>query len=204
MADPDLHWATGFSARTLAHAWEATGDWPAEVGEILTNAFGRTELLLAIPEHKTSLPGGRRASQSDVFALGRHADGLVACTIEGKVDEPFGPLVGEWLHAPSPGKVERLDHLCRLLGIAACPPDVHYQLLHRAGSALIEAERFHARDAAMIVHSFSPDRCWFDAWARFVDLLGGRATVGAPVEAWVPRGRLVLGWARGEQRFRGM
>ena len=205
LADPDRHWAKGYSARTLAHAWEAAGCWPPEIGAILDAAFGNTDLLLAIPERKTPLPGGRRESQSDVFALGRHAAGLVAVTVEGKVDEPFGPTLGEWLRDASPGKLERLAFLRKLLGIADCPPDLPYQLLHRTGAALVEAARFHAADAAMLVHSFSPGRRWFDAWSGFVSLMGGIPGAGGPIAVAVPGGRrLVLGWACGPERLRAM
>jgi hypothetical protein len=206
LAKPDLHWATGYSARTLAYAWEgAEGGLPDEIADILGQAFGPIELLLAIPEHKTSLGGGGRESQSDVFALARHKTGLVTCTVEGKVDEPFGPTVAQQMVNASPGKVERLGYLCHLLGIEGCPPDVHYQLLHRTASALIEAERFRTRDAAMIVHSFSPERRWFEAFARFCALFGREAEAGVPVTVSAPDGkRLVLGWACGEQRFRLM
>ncbi|RYY05738.1 MAG: hypothetical protein EON55_25125, partial [Alphaproteobacteria bacterium] len=72
-----------------------------------------------------------------MFALVRHETGLVGCTVEGKVDEPFGPTVAQQMASPSPGKIERLAYLCDLLGISDCPPDVHYQLLHRTASALI-------------------------------------------------------------------
>jgi hypothetical protein len=205
LAQPDLHWATGYSARTMAYSWEAANGLPREIGDVLAPILGPVELLLAIPEHKTPLPGGSRESQSDVFALGRHAEGLVACTIEGKVDEPFGPTVAQQMVSASPGKVERLGYLCHLLGIESCPPDVHYQLLHRTASALIEAERFHASDAAMIVHSFSPEQRWFEALERFCQVMGCRAEVGVPAVVTVPSGkRLVLGWACGEQQYRRM
>lgn len=203
LAKPDLHWARGYSARTLAHSWEAADGFPREVATLLDSAFGPTALLLATPEHKTPLPGGRRESQSDVFALGRHRGGLVACTIEGKVDEPFGPAVGDWLIDASPGKVERLAGLCALLGLADCPGDVHYQLLHRTAAAVIEAERFAAGDAAMLVHSFSPEQRWFDAFARFVALFGQAAAVGEAAVITLAGGRrLCLGWACGDQQFR--
>ena len=202
LAKPDRQWVTGFSARTIAYAWEAQAGWPPEVAEIVAAAVGPTELLLAIPEHKTPLPGGQRESQSDVFALGRHAAGLIACTIEGKVDEPFGPTVADQMKGASVGKRERLDFLCRSLGLDGCPDDIHYQLLHRTVSALIEADRFAAADAAMIVHSFSPDRRWFDAFERFVALLGGTATAGKATVVTVPDGkRLVLGWACGDPQY---
>jgi Domain of unknown function (DUF6946) len=59
--------------------------------------------------------------------------------VEGKVAEPFGPLVSEWLVAdaqgPSPGKLERLAFLCERLSLNDddCQ-SVRYQLLHRTVS----------------------------------------------------------------------
>ena len=81
LAQPDLHWATGYSARTLAHAWEANMGLPPEIKDLMSAAFGPGELLFAIPEHKTPLPGGKRESQSDVFALVRHPEGLATYTV---------------------------------------------------------------------------------------------------------------------------
>lgn len=209
LAKPDLHWATGYSARTLAYSWESAGDIPVEVERLLEGALGKVEPLVIIPEHKTPLPGGRRESQSDVFLLARHGSGTpgggtIACTIEGKVDEPFGPRVAQQMAEASSGKTERLDYLCQRLGLADCPGEVHYQLLHRSVSALIEAERFAANRAAMIVHSFSPERRWFDAYAIFVEMLGGSAEADGATMVDVPGGTLLLGWACGDQRFRNM
>lgn len=203
LAQPDLHWATGYSARTLAHAWEAQTGLPPEIRDLMSAAFGPGELLFAIPEHKTSLPGGKRESQSDIFALVRHHSGLGCYTIEGKVDEPFGPTVAEWLINASPGKLERLKFLCGLLGIEECPGDVHYQLLHRTGSALVEAERFHASLAGMIVHSFSPENRWKEAFERFVRVLGWTHDFDKEIRLLMPNGKsLMLGWASGSQIYR--
>lgn len=204
LAKPDLHWATGYSARTLAHCWEEASGIPMEVKSLLEGALGTVEPLVIIPERKTPLPGGQRESQSDVFLLARHATGTVACTIEGKVEEPFGPTVAQQMAEASSGKTERMDYLCSQLGLTGCPGEVHYQLLHRSVSALIEAERFAANRAAMIVHSFSPERRWFDAYARFVELLGGTAESDGATIVKVPSGTLLLGWACGDQRFRQM
>ena len=204
LAKPKLHWARGHSARTMAHSWEAADGLPPEIDESLQLVAGPIELLFALPEHKTALPGGRRDSQSDVFALLRSSAGLIAGTIEGKVDEPFGPTLAEWLDAASPGKVERLAAIRQMLGL---PPEidgaVRYQLLHRTAAAVIEAERFSASAAAMIVHSFSPEARWFDDFARFAGLLGLTATIGVTGLTTLPNGKsLYLGWAEGEQRFR--
>lgn len=203
LAKPDLHWKTGNSARTLAHSWEAPAGIPAEVAVLMSAAFGQPELLFAVPEHKTMLPGGTRESQSDVLALVRHEGGLATYTIEGKVDEPFGETVAEWSRAASPGKQERLSYICGTLGLAECPTDVRYQLLHRTASALIEAERFNASMAGMIVHSFSPQRRWFDDFARFARLLGaGDLRPGEVAVIGTPSGRpLALGWACGDPAF---
>lgn len=203
LAKPDLHWATGFSARTLAHSWEAAAGIPPEVNAILVSAVGSVEPLVIIPEHKTPLPGGSRESQSDVFLLARYSEGTIACSIEGKVDEPFGPTVGQQMIAASKGQAERMSYLCERLGLHACPDHIHYQLLHRTVSALIEAHRFNARQAAMIVHSFSPTKKWFDAFATFVDLLGGgEVRPNEPVVIHNVGIPLILGWAVGDQRFR--
>ncbi len=205
LAQPDLHWSTGNSARTMAHSWEAANDIPPEVESIMVKGFGTADLLFAVPERKTALPGGSRESQSDVFALVRHPGGLATYTIEGKVDEPFGPTVGEWGASPSAGKTERLAALCDLFGLASCPSDVRYQLLHRTASALIEAEKFDAKLAGMIVHSFSPTRRWFDEFARFADLIGATGAIqpDEPAIIQLPSGRpLLLGWASGAQEFR--
>ena len=205
LAQPDLHWATGYSARTLAHSWEAAKGIPREISALLEPHVGTLEPLLIVPEHKTKLPGGRRESQSDVFLLARHAAGTIACTIEGKVDEPFGPTVAEQMADASAGKVERFEFLCSRLGFEGCPDHIHYQLLHRTVSALIEADRFDAQCAAMIVHSFSPASKWFEAYAAFVTMLGGEAGQDSACAIEVPGGRpLLLGWARGEARFREM
>lgn len=203
LAQPELQWKLGRSARTLAHCWESSVGIPDEIAAIMAGGFGTPELLFAVPEHKTPLPGGNRDSQSDIFALVRHPDGLATYTIEGKVDEPFGQTVGEWSRNSSAGRIERLSYLCGMLGLSECLPEVRYQLLHRTVSALIEAERFNAVSAGMIVHSFSPDRRWYEDFAAFVRLLGGGdIQPGEAKMIHVPSGRpLVLGWASGDQTF---
>ncbi len=162
------------------------------------------ELLLSIPEHKVPLPGAQRGeSQNDLFALVRAGSNTVAVAIEGKVNEPFDQPLGKWLVNASPGKLQRLAYLCDLLGLAQpLPLDLHYQLLHRTASAVIEARRFKTDEAAMIVHSFSPERLWFDAFAHFVALFGV-AAVPDKLVAIRPTGTppLYVGWASGDRAF---
>lgn len=176
LAEPCKHWRTGYSARTLAHCWEAAQGLPPEIAAL----FGLdAELLIAIPEHKVSLRDAGRESQTDVFALIKSSNRTIAVAVEGKVNEPFGPII-------------------------ACPPpdDLHYQLFHRTASAVLEAERFKTDHAAMIVHSFSSENKWFDAYAAFLDLLGLTAICGKLVSKMLSDGRtLHFGWAKGDPRF---
>jgi len=83
LADPVKHWQTGYSAKTLAHAWEDAAGLPPEIAALL-RCFGKVELLLAIPEYDVPLAGSERPSQNDVFALVRTKDGLIVIMVEGK------------------------------------------------------------------------------------------------------------------------
>lgn len=162
------------------------------------------ELLFAAPEWKTALPGGGRESQSDVFALFSIPGGLLTMTVEAKVDEPFGPTLGEWMEGASPEKHARIAAIGEVLGLAApIPASIRYQLLHRAAAALIEARRFRAREAAMIVQSFSAQGRWFEDFAGFAALFGLAPGPGEPARAQVPEiGTLRIGWAKGDPTFR--
>lgn len=179
LAEPAKHWKKGYSARTLAHCWHGTDGFPKDVYDVLTAAdpFREIDLLVAIPEHQVPLPPVRsRASQNDIWVLARCATGLVSIAVEGKVGESFGPTISEWMSTPTPGKKKRLDFLTEILGIGmAFPEDTRYQLLHRTASAIIEARRFTARHAVLMVHSFSQNDQWFEDYANFVQLFG---TVG--------------------------
>jgi hypothetical protein len=203
LADPEKHWRTGSSAKTLAHCWEQANGLPAEIAAMFA-AFGTPELLLGLAEHKVPLPGSARGdSQNDIFALIRAADSTFAVTIEGKVNEPFDKPVHEWLKNASPGKIQRLQYICQMLGLTQPLPDhISYQLLHRTASAVIEARRFKTDYAAMIVHSFSPTHMWFDAFTRFTQLFGKNAEQGVLIETQGSTAPpLLVGWATGDSKF---
>lgn len=122
-------------------------------------------------------------------------------TIEGKVDEAFDRRLSDWLKNASPGKLEMLNFLAASLGLDAAmiPGTVHYQLLHRTVSALIEAGRFKADAAAMIVHSFSPTRKWFEAYAASCRLFGIEPQPDRLYLAQTATNRpLYVGWACGD------
>jgi hypothetical protein len=202
LADPERHWRQGYSARTLAYSWEAAGGFPSEVSSVLKPLFGQVEMLLALPEHKVSLPGGSRPSQNDIWVLGRSPNGLVSIAVEGKVSESFDKTVGEWQPQSTPGRAERYAFLLSSLGLASAPDSIRYQLLHRTVSAIIEAQRFGARDAVMLVHSFSSTSEWFEDYAAFVTLLGGSPSKDGLTSVGPRSGvDLHLAWVSGDQHF---
>jgi hypothetical protein len=202
LAEPVKHWRQGHSARTLAYSWQEASGFPPEVGSVLASQFPAPELLLALPEHKVPLPGGSRSSQNDIWALARSEGKLISIAVEGKVSEPFGPTVQEWHAEPSRGKSERLAYLLSVLGLSAAPDTLRYQLLHRTASAIIEAKRFGAAHAVMLVHSFSQSSEWFSDYAAFVSLMGSTAienkvvSVGSPSDV-----QLHLAWVRGNALY---
>ena len=223
LADPKGQWKTGFSAKALAYCWQEADDFPPSVRAVFEESlfplFYDIELLLAIPEHKVPLPGGRRASQTDLFVLARSGNELISVAVEGKVDEPFDETVGDWLSrraadeqkrgrepVPSTGARERLTYLCGLVGLPEAEVSgLRYQLLHRTASALIEARRFNARHALMLVHSFSQadPPMWLDDFKKFA---GRLKCEGAAAGTLVCVGErdgidLYLGWATGDQAF---
>lgn len=205
LADPKKQWKRRYSARTIAHCWQKADGFPRRVKSVLSKSpdLAGIEALVVIPEHQVPLPGGSRPSQNDVWVLAGTPSDLVSIAVEGKVSEPFGPTVSEWNSQASPGKKKRLEFLCDELGLA-CPPDgdVRYQLLHRTVSALIEAERFHARHAVMVVHSFSQEHEWFEDYERFLSLFKVQAPVNEVVRA-CRRGKVILhfAWVCGQKRY---
>lgn len=200
LADPDLHWKPNYSAHSFAHCWQSAKGFPASVKRLFDSAgfFPGIEALLVLPEHQVPLPGGNRPSQSDAWVLARWSSGLLSIAVEGKTAESFGPTLGEWTRNASPGKQARLSFLLQTLGLVQQPAgDIRYQLLHRTASALIEAKRFHAGNAVVLVHSFSTRNEGFADYSRFVGLFGASAEVDRLIRAnSCGEIELYFGWIR--------
>ena len=205
LADPEKHWARRRSARTLAHCWEDTDGFPPEIRAVLKQhpALSGAVPLLIFPEWKVALPGGSTSSQNDAWILAKNQIDLISITVEGKVDEPFDRTLAEWKADASHGKEKRLAFLTETLGLTTPIPDtVRYQLVHRAASAVIEAERFGARHAVMLVHSFSNTDVWYSDFSAFIALFGLDAKIGQLVSASASRGLpLHFAWVHGDERF---
>ncbi|WP_423798202.1 DUF6946 family protein [Neobacillus sp. SAB-20_R2A] len=205
LANPENQWRKGYSAYELAHSWEAAADFPSCVKQVFQQSqiplFQKVEMLFGLPEHKVSLPGGSKESQNDLFVLAKANDELMTMMIEGKVSEPFGETVEAWKGpAPSEGKRKRLDYLLELLQLdEANVLNKRYQLLHRTASALMEAKKFTAKNALMLVHSFSESGKGYEDYAEFVELfhlLPRKDDVVGPVA--LQGINLYFGWVTGE------
>ena len=205
LAEPEKQWKSGYSARSLAYCWHESDGMPPEISSVLGQVLSLKDLktIFAIPEHKVSLPGGARASQNDVWVLGESSDGLVSIAVEGKVSEPFGPTVGEWFEEKAPGKEKRLRFLCAKLGLEYPPPlDARYQLCHRTVSAILEAERFRAKEAVMVVHTFSRTNEWFEDYRYFLSLFDLEAGINQAVTTKITNEmNLSFAWVHGSEKY---
>jgi hypothetical protein len=125
---------------------------------------------------------------------------MASLAVEAKSGEPLDKPVTEWLAdaKPTSRKPQRLAALKGLLGITDQEVGtIRYQLLHRAASALLEAGRFRAPTAVLLIQSFdrqADEGSWQD-FKAFAELLGGQpsesALTCASVRTAVP---LYLGW----------
>jgi hypothetical protein len=211
LAEPNKHWRTGYSARALASCWEsANGAFPLEIQKLFNSSneqeLRELEILMAFPEWKVLLPpSSGHPSQNDLFILARDIKGdLISIMIEGKVLEPFGAPLSEWFKDETSGKRIRLSFIQSKLGLVdVIPGSIRYQLLHRTVSAIIEAERFRAKRAVMLVHSFSQEDRWFDDYACFLRLYGVIDAQPGVLYALSKCQNLNLysGWARGDPNF---
>ncbi len=211
LADPDKHWKTGYSAKALAYAWQEAGDFPRSVKRVFKNSgiklFQDIEMLIALPEYKVPLPGGRRASQNDIFILAKGNDQLISIAVEGKVDESFGEVIADWKLKDQGGKGERLKYLCDVLQLNEDKINhIRYQLLHRTASAVIEAKKFNAENALMLVHAFKKteenyDQSLYD-YCQFLELFDAEGKPDSIVLSKKIDGiNLYFGWVKGNKRY---
>lgn len=186
LKQPELHWKEGKSAYETAHSWLGAGSgFPASFAPLATlgEPFASLTPLITIPEHAVDLPGGVNSpTQADVWVLASHKSGLASIAVEAKCEEGFGELITEWLANASLGKMERIAYVTKQLGVTPSEASqVVYQLVHRAAGAIIEAHRFRANVAVIVVQSFSGSSTGFDDFTAFARLFGAQLTVARNV-----------------------
>ena len=216
LVNGEKQFKTGYSAKTLAYCWGKQNDFPLDIKSSFHTSdiplFKHVELLLGLPEYKVSLPGGSAASRNDIFVLAKgislqNKEELISIAVEGKVNEDFGNKIGKRLeNEPSKGLRERVQFLLETLGLEQlCETDtceLRYQLLHRAGSAILLAKKFTAPNALMLIHSFSEDDKGFYDYSRFVSFFKLRAIKNRIVGPVTIDGiNLYFGWIQGNPKF---
>lgn len=209
LAEPEKQWKVGYSARALAYCWQEADGFPESIVTTFQNSkidlFENVELLFAFPEYKVPLPGGKRESQNDIYVIAKSNNNLISIMIEGKVSEPFDKPVSSWISnsGGNSGKQDRLDFLLNKLNLnQARVQQIRYQLLHRTVSAIIEAQRIGAKNALMLVHSFSQTSKWFNDFARFVRLFGLIAEENTIVGPYQTDGiNIYFGWTKGDKYY---
>lgn len=194
------HRVEGRSAVRLHQAWQGARDFPTSVRSVLEGSrwFKNLEMLAGFPEHAVALNGQGGPSKTDLFVLARSRRGLVSIAVEGKAGEPFGRPVRVWRDGLLGSSRRRLAGICAHLELSTPEvKEIRYQLLHRTASALIEAERFYASEALMLVHSFHENDAGFEDYEAFIGLMNpdARPKINRIVSLGERRGiPLYAGW----------
>ena len=82
------------------------------------------------------------------------------------------------------------------------PVKARYQLLHRSVSAIIEAKRFRAKEAVMIVHSFSTTNEWLEDYRYFLSLFGLVGGVNQADTVSISDSiNLTFAWVHGDEKY---
>ena len=179
---------------SLAYSWENAKEIPTEVHALFKEAndtaLHDVSLAIAIPEYKVSLAGGTSPSQNDLFALLTYTGGLISMMVEGKAREDFDVTLGDWKKRTSAKGVKaRMADIMDHIGLNKPIPDnIRYQLLHRTASAVIEAKRFHALYAVVLIQSFVNDDAenHFEDFCNFINLFNEKPIKNKLIEISKP------------------
>lgn len=183
LAHPEKNWAEGKSAYELACSWlNSEGDMPKSLLNLLNSSevFNNLTIERAIVEKKVQFDNFGEPSHTDLMIYGRNERGNAVIAVEGKESEVFDQEVSKWITIKKEGsnKTARLENLLIKLNLDKLDKEdiyrIRYQLLHRTLSALIEAKKYEANQAMMLVHSFlsSDEEDHFNDYVYFCSLLG--------------------------------
>ncbi|MEG2198146.1 MAG: hypothetical protein RRY26_11935 [Cellulosilyticaceae bacterium] len=208
VANKKLHWKVGYSAKSLANAWEASEGFPSEVKVVFKasqdQCINNLELLYAFPEYNVKLPGGNRDSQNDLYVLARSDKEYMCIMVEGKKEESFGDRVEKWVETASDGwQNVRLQYILHKLDLVEKRvKNIRYQLLHRTLSALLEAEYVKADKCMVMIYSFSEHATNFKDYEEFVQLFGvtpKKKEVCGPIN--IKNKQVYFTWVEGNQKY---
>jgi hypothetical protein len=210
---------SGYSAKSLAFAWGDAKAFPPVVQNLLNTdpVYKAMVPKFAIAEQVVFLDTLSAPSETDLMVYCEDRAGRRAVlAVEGKVNEPFASRVWRWIRGVDdnripnadargskiqPGRARRLNFLNRVLGAnVASESTIRYQLMHRAASAILEANRIGAQEALMLVHSFHASGENWDDFCEFVLLFVPRTVARrqlvstARPESDAER-RISFGWA---------
>lgn len=208
LTEPDKQWKIGYSAKTLAYSWESANGFPKTIQKVFNKSKLDLEMILGIPEYKVFLETKKAPSQNDLFVLAKDDFGLATIMIEGKVSESFDKEIKDWYNDTESRK-QRIKFLLEKLELNKMIREIEsfrYQLFHRTVSAILEAEKFTAKKAIMIVHSFSQSDEWFNDFSNFVTLLNPKIKFPEVNEIYncgvLTSGiELHVGWIKGDKKY---
>ncbi|MFO0454146.1 MAG: DUF6946 family protein [Pseudomonadota bacterium] len=207
----DYQWRAGRSAMELARAWFTAPQpvLPPEVRSLLeSRAETRgSELLEGWPEWVTKLPFPGEGRNHDLVAVGSTGARGLLLAVEGKVDEPFGDLVGSyWRKSKANSKSKAWKRIDTLLAAAFGPQasaaekpwrNLRYQLLTALVGTAIEAAARECDIAVLCIHEFvteaaHPDKLEknHEALAAYLEALGAPSpkagTLSGPFIVHIP------------------
>lgn len=200
------HWKPYHSAWAMAHSWNEAKGLPPEIASMMGDCAKLTSME---PEHPVSMPGRGGPSWCNVFALVEIGMEKCALVVESSVDEPFGPLIGEWMKGNSrysgsaDNRKRRLEGICNELGLEYPPDsDIRYQFFHKSLAAVRRAKHLNTDMAAMVIQSFSKRRSGFDDFEKYCALFGKNIEVGKLTQAFTSNDiPLFLGWVESPRKF---
>jgi hypothetical protein len=196
---PATHSGTS-SAAALMAKWRDADGFPAEVSRLMRShdTTASATMLLAIPEHRVRLAAGARAAQTDLWVLAWTPRGLLSIVVDAGRGDAEDMAAGEGQTAASHARttlaLRSLLEIDRESDLA-----IGHRFFHRTACALLEARRFFATSAAVVVHSLGATRQTFLEFQAFVALMGGLLVRPGELAPVPPREGIALyfGWAEG-------
>jgi hypothetical protein len=178
---------------------------PHPIEKILHESiYKNPKLIFGVAEHQVDLPGGKHASQCDVWALTNSTAGQLSLSVEAKANEPFGKgneSLSQWLISKDSEKSKE-NREERWAFIRKHLPEtdnnlyseVSYQILHRCAAAVIEAKRLGLNHAVFLVQAFDSPQSSFEEYSKFCVALNAKSERGKLVITKVDRIDLGVGW----------